>query len=407
MTTHSHVSPATEHERADILVVDDLPEKHLAYHVVLEDLGQNLVAVTSGEDALKLLLEREFAVILLDVNMPGMSGLETAALIRGRRKSRHTPIIFVTAFADDVQTVEGYALGAVDYILAPVVPEILRAKVKVFVDLYRARAELARARDLLEQRVTQRTAELADRTAELEATAVRLRAEVHERKQAEERLLTLVQELTHRVKNLLSVFQSITSRTLTGGRSLGEAHEVLIGRLQALGHAHELLTEASWQGADLRDVVKAEIAGFSERVRISGPPVALGPSGVQTFALIVHELCTNAAKYGALSNDTGEVFAQWNLGGSGSGAYMDFAWKEHGGPPVEPASHQGFGLSLINAMGSTPTEEPVIDFARSGFACRIRVPLNTIQPNRYDRLSAGFAPAAAAAAKEAASQEWQ
>jgi two-component sensor histidine kinase len=381
-------------ERADILIVDDLPEKHLAYQVVLEELGQNIVAVTSGEEALRLLLERDFAVILLDVNMPGMSGLETAALIRSRKKSRHTPIIFVTAFADDVQTVEGYALGAVDYILAPVVPEILRAKVSVFVDLFRMRAELARSHALLEKRV-------ADRTMELEETAERLRAEVHERKQAEERLLTLVQELTHRVKNLLSVFQSITSRTLTGGRSLEEAHEVLIGRLQSLGHAHELLTEASWQGADLRDVVMAEIAGFSERVRISGPPVALGPSGVQTFALIVHELCTNAAKYGALSNAIGEVLAEWSLGGSGAGAYMDFSWQERGGPTVEPASHQGFGLSLINAMGSTPTEEPVIDFAPGGFGCRIRVPLNTIRPNNYDRLSAAFV-AGPASAREAA-----
>ena len=371
----------TGSERADILIVDDRPEKHLAYQVVLEDLGQHLVAVTSGEEALKLLLERDFAVILLDVNMPGMSGLETAALIRGRRKSRHTPIIFVTAFADDVQTVEGYALGAVDYILAPVVPEILRAKVKVFVELYRIRAELARSHAVLEKRVM-------DRTLELEETAERLRAEVHERKQAEERLLTLVQELTHRVKNLLSVFQSITSRTLTGGRSLEEAHEVLIGRLQSLGHAHELLTEASWQGADLRDVVRAEIAGFSERVRISGPPVALGPSGVQTFALIVHELCTNAAKYGALSNEKGEVVAEWSIGGSGPNAYMDFSWQERGGPPVEPASHLGFGLSLINAMGSTPTEEPVIDFGPEGFACRMRVPLDTIRPTTFDRLSA-------------------
>jgi two-component sensor histidine kinase len=357
---------------------------------VLEDLGQNIVAVTSGEEALQLLLEREFAVILLDVNMPGMSGLETAALIRSRRKSRHTPIIFATAFADDVQTVEGYALGAVDYILAPIVPEILRAKVKVFVELYRIRAELARSHALLEQRV-------ADRTAELERSAERLRAEVLERKQTEERLVILVQELTHRVKNLLSVFQSITSRTLTGERSLVEALEVLMGRLQSLGHAHELLTEASWQGAELRDVVKAEIAGFSERVRIAGPSVALGPSGVQTFALIVHELCTNAAKYGALSNSTGEVVAEWTLGGSGADSCMEFSWQERGGPPVEPAVYQGFGLSLIGAMATNPTAEPVIDFAPGGFACRIKVPLNTIRPNRYDRLSAVLAPETAGA----------
>src|SRR5262249_62003089 len=98
-------------ERADILIVDDLPEKHLAYQVVLEDLGQNIVAVTSGEDALKLLLERDFAVILLDVNMPGMSGLETAALIRGRPKWPHTPRIFLPAFAHDAQNVAGYCLG--------------------------------------------------------------------------------------------------------------------------------------------------------------------------------------------------------------------------------------------------------------------------------------------------------
>jgi two-component sensor histidine kinase len=370
-------------KRADILIVDDLPEKHLTYRVALEALDQNIVAVTSGEEALQLLLEHEFAVILLDVNMPGMSGLETAALIRQRRKSRHTPIIFVTAFADDVQTVEGYALGAVDYILTPIVPEILRAKINVFVELYNMRAELTRSHALLEQRV-------ADRTAELEQAAEQLRSEVHERKQAEERLTILVQELAHRVKNLLSVFQSITTRTLTDGRSILDAREVLVGRLQSLGHAHELLTEASWHGAELRDVVKAEIAGFSERVRVSGPPVELSPSGVQTFALIVHELCTNAAKYGALSNASGEVVVNWALAGKAASSYMDFSWKEHGGPPVAAASHEGFGLSLITAMGSNPTAEPVIDFAPGGFACTIRVPLDTIRPSRHDKAASAI-----------------
>lgn len=377
-----------EGKRADILIVDDLPEKHLTYRVALEALDQNIVTVDSGEAALQMLLEREFAVILLDVNMPGMSGLETAALIRQRRKSRHTPIIFVTAFADDVQTAEGYTLGAVDYIQTPIVPEILRAKIGVFVELYRIRAELSRSHALLEQRV-------ADRTVELEQAAERLRAEVHERKQAEERLTILVQELAHRVKNLLSVFQSITARTLTPGRTVSDARDVLMGRLQSLGHAHELLTEASWHGAELREVVMAEIAGFSERVRISGPAVELSPSGVQTFALIVHELCTNAAKYGALSNASGEVGVNWTLGGSGTSSYMSFSWQERGGPPVKPASHEGFGLSLITAMGSNPTAEPVIDFSPGGFACTIRVPLDTIRPSRYDKASPVLAQRAA------------
>jgi two-component sensor histidine kinase len=353
-------------ERADILIVDDLPEKHLTYRVSLEDLGQNLVTVASGEAALQLLLEREFAVILLDVNMPGMSGLETAALIRQRKKSRHTPIIFITAFADDVQTAEGYALGAVDYILSPIVPEMLRAKVKVFVELFQMRAALTQSHSLLEKRV-------ADRTAELE--------------QSTERLTILVQELAHRVKNLLSVFQSITSRTLIGTRSVEDAREMLIGRLQSLGHAHELLTETSWMGADLKDIVQAEIAGFTGRVRFSGPTVSLSPSGVQTFALIVHELSTNAAKYGALSSANGEVVVDWQLGGNGSGRYMEFAWREKGGPPVVPTKHEGFGLSLIAAMGSNGTSRPVIEFAPEGFSCMLRVPLETIAPTRYDRAS--------------------
>lgn len=365
-------------ERTDILIVDDLPERHLAYRAILDELGQNIVAVPSGERALELLLDRDFAMILLDVNMPGMSGLETAALIRRRKKSRHTPIIFVTAFADDAQTVEGYALGAVDYIMTPIVPEILRAKVKVFVQLFQTRAALTQSHSLLEQRV-------ADRTAELERTAEHLRAEIHVRTQAEERLTVLVQELAHRVKNLLAVFQSIAARTLHGKRTLQDAREILIGRLQSLGHAHELLTDASWEGADLQDVVATELAGFSDRVRASGPPVSLSPSAVQTFALIVHELSTNAAKYGALSSSEGEVRVHWSVVGNGGGPFVEFCWKETGGPPVKPPSHDGFGMSLISTMGKGFTGRSDVEFAPEGFACRIRVPLDNISPNAHDK----------------------
>src|SRR5438270_9077617 len=124
-----------EADKVNILIVDDLPDKLLVLESILEGLDQNLVKVRSGEEALRRVLEQEFAVILLDVNMPGMDGLETAALIRRRKRSAHTPIIFITAFADEIHTARGYSLGAVDYILSPIVPDVLRTKVKVFVDL--------------------------------------------------------------------------------------------------------------------------------------------------------------------------------------------------------------------------------------------------------------------------------
>jgi signal transduction histidine kinase/DNA-binding response OmpR family regulator len=157
-----------ERDRADILIVDDRSDKLLVYRTILEDLDQNLFTVASGEQALKQVLERDFAVILLDVNMPGMDGLETAALIRKRGRSAHIPIIFVTAdFNDDHHMAKGYALGAVDYIASPVVPEILQAKVKVFVDLYllaqKAQRQAQEHAALAEEKVARAAAEQATR----------------------------------------------------------------------------------------------------------------------------------------------------------------------------------------------------------------------------------------------------
>src|SRR5688572_19299 len=123
-------------DKVNILVVDDVPEKLLTIEAILEELGQNVVCVGSGREALRRLLVEDFAVILLDVNMPDMDGFETAALIRERKRSESTPIIFVTAFSDETHAFQGFSLGAVDYILTPVVPTILRAKVSVFVELY-------------------------------------------------------------------------------------------------------------------------------------------------------------------------------------------------------------------------------------------------------------------------------
>src|SRR5690348_1843153 len=123
---------------ANILLVDDRSENRLALAAILEPLRQNLVHAASGEEALKCLLRQDFAVILLDVQMPGMDGFETAELIRGRDRSRHTPIIFLTAInTSDMHVARGYDLGAVDYLLKPIVADVLTSKVSVFVDLYR------------------------------------------------------------------------------------------------------------------------------------------------------------------------------------------------------------------------------------------------------------------------------
>src|SRR5437868_1117970 len=112
-------------DKVNILLVDDRPEKLLALEAVLEDLGQNIVRAYNGREALRHILAQDFSVILLDVNMPGMDGFETAELIRQRKSSEHVPIIFITAFGDEMHVRRGYSLGAVDYILTPVVPAVL------------------------------------------------------------------------------------------------------------------------------------------------------------------------------------------------------------------------------------------------------------------------------------------
>jgi signal transduction histidine kinase len=226
----------------NILLVDDHPGNLLALEAILKPLGHNLVRATSGEEALKRLLQHDFAVILLDVHMPVMDGFETAELIRGRERSRDTPIIFLTAVnTSDIHMFRGYAVGAVDYLLKPFVPEILVSKVTVLVDLYkktrkvqhqaeqleatidelkrqiaqrqRTEAALRQAHDALEERVRERTANLA-------AANEALRAEIAERKRVEEeRARLLVREQQARVEAEAAVrmrdqFLSIASHEL-------------------------------------------------------------------------------------------------------------------------------------------------------------------------------------------------
>jgi two-component system, sensor histidine kinase and response regulator len=156
--------------KVNVLIVDDDTTKRFALRTILAPLDENVVEASSGADALRQLLRNEFAVVLLDVRMPIMDGFETAQLIRQRPRSELTPIIFVTAL-DEAETdmARGYNLGAVDFVFAPVVPAIMRAKVTVFVELYRAQQELRRYRTQLETLVEERTIALTAINRELEA----------------------------------------------------------------------------------------------------------------------------------------------------------------------------------------------------------------------------------------------
>ncbi len=191
-TTQLNVKPVGE--RASVLIVDDTPAKLAALGAIVSGMGMELeiVTATSGEQALRQLLKRDFAVILLDVNMPIMNGFETATLIRSRPRSEHTPIIFVTAEANsEAERISGYTLGAVDFIYSPIMPEILRAKVRVFVDLFYLQRQALLHNEHLENVVVQRTAALTE--------------EIAERKQAEE----IVRQSKRQYESLLNTIDGI------------------------------------------------------------------------------------------------------------------------------------------------------------------------------------------------------
>jgi signal transduction histidine kinase len=185
-------------EPVNILLVDDQPSKLLTYEAILKDLHENLIKATSASEALQHLLKEEIGVVLVDVCMPDLDGYELAAMIREHPRHQKTSIIFVSAvLMTDLDRLRGYEKGAVDYVPVPVVPEILRAKVSVFADLYRKTRQLERMNEELEARV-------AVRTAELEATAARLRENEMRLQEADRRKDEFLAMLAHELRNPLA-----------------------------------------------------------------------------------------------------------------------------------------------------------------------------------------------------------
>jgi two-component sensor histidine kinase len=197
--------------------------------------------------------------------------------------------------------------------------------------------------------------------------------------EANTQMALLTRELSHRVKNTLAIVQSIANRSLSNERTISEGREVFTKRLHALARAHTFLLNSGWSGADLKELVIAELSAFGARASVRGPEVRLTPQIAQTFALVVHELATNAVKHGSLSVDEGRVIVAWEIAKRENGRIFIFNWREMGGPPVSDPKRNGFGQTLLRQVlvhGST--SEPEIVFGEAGFSYRYEAPLSGI-----------------------------
>ena len=198
--------------------------------------------------------------------------------------------------------------------------------------------------------------------------AINCAYDITERKHVEEHQRFLMGELAHRGGNLLAVIQSIVARSLTGAKPLAEERNTLTRRLQALARSQSALMSKGFQGAPVAEIIRLEFEGFSDRVMAKGPDVMLNSRAAQTFALLLHELATNAAKYGALSlPDRGHVDIHWSITGEAEEARFKFHWQERGGPPVVVPTRKGFGSILLEKLASQDFgAQPTITFAPHG-----------------------------------------
>jgi len=441
-------------DQVNILLVDDQPGKLLSYEVMLRDLNENLIKASNANEALQALLKHDVAVILIDVCMPELDGFELAALIRQHPRYQKTALIFISAIhLSESDYLRGYDAGAVDYVPVPVVPELLRAKVRVFAELYRKTKQLESLNRELEQRVVERTAALEtahDRLLQSEAArslalaagqmgswefdaaanswncdaglrqifgvgddfvptheAIKpyVHAEDYEqfkasmsaltasnntfqselrviradgqtrwclattaaavspagaleglsgvlvditaRREAENMQILLAREVDHRARNALGVVQAIVR--LARADNIEGFIKAVDGRIQALAHTHELLSKSRWLGADIERLIAEELAPYREidasKVSLQGPSVILAPERAQAIGIVLHELATNAAKYGALSCEDGRLDVKW----SHAQGVLTLNWTETGCSEVRAPSRRGFGTKIITS----------------------------------------------------------
>ena len=285
--------------QVNILMVDDSPDKLLAMESVLGTLGQNIVKASSGEQALRLLLKGEYAVILLDVNMPGMDGFETASMIRQRKSLQNVPIIFVTALSTtDAEIFKGYEFGAVDYILTPILPEILRTKVGVFIDLWRGRQELKEKADALKtmnENLAARAQQLSQVVKELEGFCYTIAHDLRAPLRAMEGLTGML---------LDECGEKLNSTALDCGQRIRKAASRMDQMiLELLDYSRITLMELEPQPVFLERALKDAVEQVSWQVEKTGATVKVSPTSqvvMGHFGMIVQvlaNLISNSIKF--------------------------------------------------------------------------------------------------------------
>jgi PAS domain S-box-containing protein len=209
--------------------------------------------------------------------------------------------------------------------------------------------------------------------------ASKIARDMTDRMRADEHRKTLIDELNHRVKNTLAVVQSIASQTFNDVSTMAEARSAFESRLINLAKAHDVLTRENWAGADLVDIVTDTVkahSGGQNRFRIAGAPLRLGPSATLAMSMAVHELATNAAKYGALSTKEGHVEIVWRLDSAGDDRRLNLTWTESNGPPVVKPMRKGFGSRLIErALAQELGGKVSVAYDPSGVVCIIDAPV--------------------------------
>jgi len=306
-------------EKLNVLMVDDQPAKLLTYEAILSGLGETLIKAATAREALSVLLKEEVAVVLMDVNMPELDGFELAALIRQHPRCQKTAIIFVSAVhLTDLDRLRGYESGAVDYVSVPVVPEILRAKIGVFLDLYRKSAELERLNRSLEQRVSERTAELEDTVRRLRENELRLRQQGDALAETDRRKNEFIAMLAHELRNPLQPIRTaieLARHPNVGQEQLRLGRDVIDRQVNQLVRLIDDLMDASRitsgklklvrEPADLRQVVDSALDSIrplaerkEQRVDVTLPDERIFVhADVVRLTQIVVNLMNNAVKF--------------------------------------------------------------------------------------------------------------